>query len=134
MANIEPIADNDLFQELAAVIGADSAAQLFEAFVGSTVYVPLTPDTSHPIAAAIGIVKATMLGCFFYGTNIYFPVTGVKRARIIAMGEAGKRPSEISKAVLTSRSTVYQVLSDFRRARRQTFETPCDGREMRKSD
>ena len=103
-------------EELAAVIGADSARRLMQALAGREVYVPAIARGHHPIAAAIGEEKAALFCEYYHGLRFEFPVAPAKRRRILDLHRAGRSNGLIAAELMVTERFVRQVLSEARAA------------------
>lgn len=96
--------DNDVFQEIADVIGVDKTRRLVELFGGVVVYIPKKPGPGHWLVEAIGQEDAHKLGKAMTVAN-----TGVRILIPTGHGqEVSIRRAAIEKLLLSG-YTVPQV-------------------------
>ncbi|RIV82972.1 hypothetical protein D2V17_14315 [Aurantiacibacter xanthus] len=70
-----------LSHDLIALLGDGAFIALVEAFGGTRVYIPVTPDADHEIAAAIGTDMAHRLGQRYAPAVLRIPLARAFRAR-----------------------------------------------------
>jgi hypothetical protein len=105
-----------LAEELAAVVGAEAAHRLFDAFGGRSIYVPARPGPNHPITVAIGAERAALLAEYYHQVRLDFPLSASKRRRAIELSRTGVPVGEIARQLWLTDRHVRRILAEARRA------------------
>jgi hypothetical protein len=103
-------------EDLAAVIGAESARRMMHVLAGREIYVPAQARGHHPIAVAVGEEKAALFCEYFHGVRFEFPVTAAKRRRILDLHRAGRSNGLIAAELMVTERFVRMVVSEARAA------------------
>lgn len=104
------------WQKLVRLVGEDAAASLSATYGGGRLYIPQFLGSHHPITACVGDAGAARLVAEFGGQAIGIPMAMGKRAKIVQLRTAGMTVPDICRRVGVSRSQVFQVMADLKKA------------------
>lgn len=111
---------SELLDAIIAVVGVDGYCALAMAFGGGKFYVPRWPAgglaDDHPITLALGRTRAQAFCRHFAGSDIVLPLGPWRRRAVLDLHASGLTGDQIARQLRISRSWVYEVLSQARRA------------------
>ena len=115
---------SDIFQSIAAVIGAEAAEKLCRTLGGARIYVPATMGEHHPIAVAIGQENAAKIADHFHRTVLALPKGLSRRERVIEFRRTTKMTiREIALATDYTEAGVYKILAEDRGGQLDLFNS-----------
>jgi hypothetical protein len=101
------------------LFGSEARDQIWAAFGGRSIYVPLRPRPDHPICRAVGLEMATAIASELGGTIVELPnspLSGTRYRKDVVLADAlAGKPAHVSAAFLrvTERS-IYSLRSSLR--------------------
>lgn len=106
-------------EDLAVLLGPESARRLMTALAGREFYVPRQSRGAHPIAAAIGEEKAAIFCDHYYSMRVEFPVKKRSRTQILDLEAEGRTHGEIATLCGVSQRFVRKALGEHRLLKNQ---------------
>lgn len=99
--------------ELDALLGKDGAFALSSALGGDRIYVPMAPDSTHPLAAIIGLDGMAALCAACGGVGLSIPKTARKllKEKILELLRCGKAHREVARECGATLRYVQRVAS-----------------------